>query len=101
MIRTDAEGYLIDPAEWDEAVAAELAGREDIALTDEHWIVLRFMRAYYDEHRIAPDVRHVMKHLTQTNGAGRNRVFELFPYGYVQQTCKIAGMRRPRGWSTG
>ncbi|HSV28449.1 MAG TPA: TusE/DsrC/DsvC family sulfur relay protein, partial [Candidatus Omnitrophota bacterium] len=40
---TDAEGYLIEPAEWDEEVAAELARREDIALTDEHWLAIRFM----------------------------------------------------------
>jgi len=29
------------------------------------------------------------------------RIFELFSYGYVAQACKIAGMKRPRGWSTG
>ncbi|MGC2048350.1 MAG: sulfite reductase subunit gamma, partial [Gallionella sp.] len=23
------------------------------------------------------------------------------PYGYVKQACRIAGMKRPRGWSTG
>ena len=28
-------------------------------------------------------------------------VFELFPYGYVKQACKIAGMKKPRAWSTG
>jgi hypothetical protein len=27
--------------------------------------------------------------------------FEFFPYGYLRQACKIAGMRRPRAWSTG
>ncbi|MEW5728660.1 MAG: TusE/DsrC/DsvC family sulfur relay protein [Pseudomonadota bacterium] len=100
-METDAEGYLVDPADWSEDVARELARREGITLTDEHWTVLRFMRDYLDDHHIAPDARHVMKHLTQTTGAGRNRVFELFPYGYVQQACKIAGMRRPRAWSTG
>jgi tRNA 2-thiouridine synthesizing protein E len=31
----------------------------------------------------------------------KTKLFEMFPYGYVKQTCKIAGMRRPRGWSTG
>jgi len=30
-----------------------------------------------------------------------NDLFVLFPYGYVKQACKIAGMRRPRAWSTG
>jgi hypothetical protein len=25
----------------------------------------------------------------------KTKLFEMFPYGYVKQTCKIAGMRRP------
>ena len=100
-LRTDPEGYLMDPGDWCDEVGSELAAREKVELTEEHWEVLRFMRAYFDEHRIAPDARHVMKHLAQTRGAHRNRLFELFPYGYVQQACKIAGMIRPRAWSTG
>lgn len=100
-LNTDPEGYLRDPQDWSEEVALELARRENVELTEEHWEVLRFMRAYLEEHRIAPDVRHVTKHLSNTHGAGRNRVFELFPYGYVQQACKIAGMIKPRAWSTG
>ena len=45
-----------------------------------------------------------MKHLAKVKAAGkagRNDLFVLFPYGYVKQACKIAGMRRPRAWSTG
>ncbi len=60
------------------------------------------MRDYYAEHQIAPDVRHVMKHLEKRLGRdSRNAIFELFPYGYVKQACKIAGMKQPRGRSTG
>ena len=33
--------------------------------------------------------------------AGREELFTLFPYGYVRQVTKIAGMRQPRAWSTG
>ena len=101
MVETDSEGYLIEPADWNEEVAVDLAAREGITLTDEHWEVLRFMRAWLADRRVAPDVRHVIRHLADTSGADRNRVFTLFPYGYVQQACKIAGMRRPRAWSTG
>lgn len=98
----DEEGYLVDPAQWNEQVALELACRADITLTDDHWQVINFMRAYYDENQIAVDARHVIKHLSSRLGSdARNRLFELFPYGYVAQACKIAGMRRPRGWSTG
>lgn len=99
---TDAEGYLIEPLEWNEEVAQEFAKRMDITLGEDHWDVLRFVRDYYQEHQIIPDVRHVIKHLSARHGAeSRNKVFELFPYGYVAQACKIAGMKRPRGWSTG
>jgi TusE/DsrC/DsvC family sulfur relay protein len=100
----DDEGYLVDPADWNEGVAEALAREEGIMLTDAHWSVIRFMRGYYAEHLIAPDARHVMKHLAEYRGPGRaerNDLFRLFPYGYVKQACKIAGMRRPRAWSTG
>lgn len=102
--RTDDEGYLVDPADWDEAVAEALARREGITLTDMHWKVLRFMRGYLDEHQLIPDARFVIWFLEEQVGLGaaaRQRLFELFPYGYVKQACKIAGMRRPRAWSTG
>jgi TusE/DsrC/DsvC family sulfur relay protein len=103
-MQLDDEGYLVDPADWDEQVAEELARQESIVLSDDHWAVIRFVREYYEQHRIAPDARHVMKHLAKVKGAGkagRNDLFVLFPYGYVKQACKIAGMRRPRAWSTG
>ena len=103
-MKLDDEGYLVDPADWNERVAEELAQRERIDLTDAHWTVIRFMRRYYEEHHIAPDARHAIKHLAGFRGpqdADRNDLFRLFPYGYVKQACKIAGMRRPRAWSTG
>ena len=99
---TDAEGYLVEPLNWTEEVAVELARHGNIQLAEDHWDALRFMREYYMDHQIVADVRHVMKHLAQKYGAeSRNKIFELFPYGYVKQACEIAGMKRPRGWSTG
>jgi tRNA 2-thiouridine synthesizing protein E len=98
---TDAEGYLVDPSEWTEEFAQEVAQGEGITLTDEHWKAVRFMRGWLDEHGVAPDARHVMKFLAGDREAGRGRIFELFPYGYVKQACKIAGMKKPRAWSTG
>lgn len=102
MPARDAEGYLVEPTEWDEDVAAHLARELDIDLEDDHWDVIRYMRALYDDRRVAPDARHIIKHLEERYpGAGRKRLFELFPYGYPAQACKIAGMKRPRAWSTG
>jgi TusE/DsrC/DsvC family sulfur relay protein len=99
---TDDEGYLVDPSTWTEEIANEFASQENIQLTADHWDAIGFMRKWYDESQVAPDVRHVMKHLAERLGPGsRNIIFELFPYGYVKQACRIAGMKRPRGWSTG
>lgn len=103
-VPTDEEGYLVDPSDWDEAIAEALARREGIVLSDVHWRVLRFMREFLDEHQLIPDARFVIRFLADEVGLGdaaRQRLFELFPYGYVRQACKIAGMRRPRAWSTG
>jgi len=100
----DNEGYLVDPADWSDEVAEALARAEHIVLTEEHWAVLRFMRQYYEEHATPADARFAIRYLAEDRGHGANarkRLFELFPYGYVKQACRIAGMRRPRIWSTG
>jgi TusE/DsrC/DsvC family sulfur relay protein len=104
-VARDSEGYLIDPETWNRDVAAELAAEEGIRLEDLTWSVVDFMRAYWLEHQVAPDVRHVIDYLTGTRDldkkAAKDALFKLFPYGYVKQACKIAGMMRPRAWSTG
>lgn len=97
----DDQGYLLDPADWDEDLAQRLAREEGIELTEPHWAAIRFMREHFAEHRVIPDVRFVMRHLAANFGGSRNLVFELFPFGYVKQACRIAGMRKPRSWSTG
>lgn len=105
VCQRDPEGYLFHPEDWDEDVAQVLAAEENIELTDEHWRVLEFVRGSWEDHQVIPDIRHVASHFAQELGidkkAAKQHLFELFPYGYVKQTCKIAGMQRPRAWSTG
>ena len=104
-IHRDEAGYLVDPGEWNADVAEAIALEEKIALTPEHWAVLNFMRQYFDEHAIAADARFAFSFLAEHNSLpvreARTRFFELFPYGYVAQACRVAGMRQPKAWSTG
>jgi tRNA 2-thiouridine synthesizing protein E len=104
-IKRDPEGYLLNPEDWTENIASELAIEEGIDLTDEHWSALKFIRSYHDEHGITPDVRHLLKQMAAEHGSDKTHtkkfLFKLFPYGYVKQACKISGMQRPRTWSTG
>lgn len=101
----DADGYIVDPEDWNENYALDLAAEENLELTDEYWQVLHFMRGYWEQHKVAPDVRHVIKYLAGVSNIdkklAKKHLFNLFPYGYVKQACKIAGMKRPRVWSTG
>lgn len=94
------EGYLINPADWTEAIAEGFAKQEGIALSGGHWQIVRFIRDWYGEHGVAPSSRDVTLFMKSIN-APRNHLYALFPYGYVQQACKIAGMKKPRSWSTG
>jgi len=101
----DAEGYLVNPEDWSKTIARELAAEENIEIDDDYWLAIDFMRDYFNEHNIAPDIRHLMTYLATNyqcdKKEAKKRIFELFPYGYVKQACKIAGMKRPRAWSTG
>jgi tRNA 2-thiouridine synthesizing protein E len=101
----DSEGYMFNPDDWNRDLARELAAEENLELTDSYWPILEFMRDYWLENRVAPDVRHVIAYLVKEAGfekrAAKQHLFDLFPYGYVKQACKIAGMQRPRAWSTG
>ena len=102
MPERDAEGYLTEPENWSEDIAEALAVEENIQLGNDHWDTIRFMREYFDEHQVIADARFVIKHLGERYGRdAQKKLFELYPYGYVKQACKIAGMRRPRAWSTG
>lgn len=99
----DGHGYLADPESWSESFARYVAEVEGIELTERHWQLIRWIRAQEADHGVMPDARFAMKFLGGAAGkqAGREELFRLFPYGYVKQAIRIAGMRQPRAWSTG
>jgi len=105
QIIRDTEGYIVNPEDWDESIARHFADEEGLTLDENYWPVVNFMRQYWAEHHVAPDVRYVIKFLSDEQGFDKKQakkwLFQLFPYGYVKQACKIAGMQRPRVWSTG
>ena len=94
----DNEGYLLDPANWSRAVAELLATEDGLALTSSHWQVIDFIRAWYDDTESVPEARRVIQRLAEESGdkrAAKQALYDLFPHGYGQQACRIAGMRKP------
>jgi tRNA 2-thiouridine synthesizing protein E len=93
-VEVDAEGFFVHPDQWTEAMAADLARREGIAeLTDQHWQVIRFMRAEYLAKGTGPTVRVLGK----TSGVSVKELYQLFPKGPAKIAAKIAGIPKPRG----
>jgi tRNA 2-thiouridine synthesizing protein E len=99
-IGTDAEGYLADLNDWSEELAGFLAERDNLNLEEAHWEIIRFMRNYFAEHGMAPNLRILTKLLKAELGeekADKKYLFDLFPYGPAKQAARYAGMPKPTG----
>ena len=97
-IARDAQGYLKSVADWNEDLALMLAAEETIEMSDAHWEVVRFVRAFYLEFNTSPAVRMLVKAMAQKYGEekGNSRyLFRLFPNGPAKQATKIAGLPKP------
>lgn len=100
-VETDSEGYLRNLADWSEDFVRALAAQEELTLTDAHWEVVRFLRAYYAEHGVQAQVRVMIKHFTEVWGPERgsnHHLHDLFPRGGPQkQGNRLAGLLRTKG----
>ncbi|MDT3736256.1 MAG: TusE/DsrC/DsvC family sulfur relay protein [Denitratisoma sp.] len=99
-IETDAEGYLAQLDDWSEDIASHLAQQDHLQLTEDHWKLLNWIRAYYQENGTAPNLRVMQKLLKEDLGeewADKKRLFDLFPYGPAKQGARYAGMPKPTG----
>ena len=93
-VELDAEGFLVDPNQWNEAVATEIAAANGIpTLTDKHWQVVRFMRDAYMTNGTAPSIRSLGKE----SGVPIKELYQLFPKGPAKLAAKVGGIPKPRG----
>jgi len=93
-VDVDAEGFLLRPEQWTEAMAEEIARGAGIgALTDRHWQVVRYMRETYLTTGTAPTIRTLGK----ASGVPVKELYQLFPKGPAKLAAKIAGIPKPRG----
>ena len=94
IVDVDAEGFLTDPSQWDERLAAEIAHEAGIPeLTDRHWLVVRFMRERYLATGTAPTIRALGKE----SGVPVKELYALFPRGPAKLAAKIGGIPKPHG----
>ncbi|MGP4123560.1 MAG: TusE/DsrC/DsvC family sulfur relay protein [Sodalis sp. (in: enterobacteria)] len=97
-IKTDTQGYLIQPQDWSKALAVDIARTEGLTLSAAHWQVINFVRAFYLQYNTTPTVRMLVKGMGHVYGEARGNsryLFRLFPQGPAKQATKIAGLPKP------
>ena len=93
-VEVDEDGFIQEPAKWNEAMAVDLAKGEGAGpMTEDHWKIIRFLRDYFDKYEIAPPIRMLCK----KTGVDLKRVYGLFPSGPAKGACKVAGLPKPTG----
>lgn len=98
--QTDEDGYLADINEWSREVAEHIAKEEGVEMTEAHWEVINFLREYYEEYKIAPMIKILVKAIAKKLGPEKGNtkyLYELYPQGPAKQACKIAGLPKPTG----
>jgi tRNA 2-thiouridine synthesizing protein E len=89
----DDEGFLTDPAQWDEDLGAALAAAIGIELTPDHWKVLHFLRTDFATEGETATTRRVQT----VGGFPTKDQFALFPKKPAKKMAYIAGLPKPRG----
>ena len=93
-LEVDAEGFLVEPSQWNEGIAAEIARANGIeTLTERHLQVVLFMRERYLTTGQAPSIRSLGKE----SGVPIKELYQLFPKGPAKLAAKIGGIPKPRG----
>lgn len=93
QVHVDAEGFLTEFDEWDDDLAKTLAAQIDIALTDEHWKVLRFLREDFKARGETATTRRVQS----VGGIAVKAQFALFPKKPSKKMAYVAGLPKPHG----
>jgi len=106
IIVTDDEGYLLNPADWTEKVAEEMAyqqsQQDNVKLTEAHWGLIQYFRDYYNENKVHPTMHKLVMSLGKYHGqhfhdhkAYEKFLYEQFPRGPIPELCKLAGLPKP------
>lgn len=97
-MRRTSEGFLLDLTDWDESVASMIASEMSLDLTEAHWHIVHFVRAFYLEYHTTPTMRALIKAMqAELPNTPINSLYiqSLFPDGAAKQIAKIAGLPKP------
>jgi len=89
-------GFLTETDDWNENVAAVIAEKEGVELTERHWEVINYLRdEYFNNNGNQPNMRNMvkaMKKIWNDNSIDTKTIYALFPLGPAKQAGKIGGL---------
>jgi tRNA 2-thiouridine synthesizing protein E len=100
FIPLDENGHLVHAGDWSEGLARRLAESDGIILDEGHWLVIRFIRAYFSRYDSVPMPKVLIKGLNREAGAPRYNMkflYGLFPDHPMRRACRYAGVPQPAG----
>jgi len=88
-VAVDDDGFMTDHSQWTKEVANGLASEEGIALTEEHWTIIDFLRRRFTRKKKVPTIYETCEaHKIELDDMAR-----LFPEGFHRGAVKLAGLR--------
>ena len=95
-IQATESGYLVSTEDWDEDLARAIAAAEGIALAQDHWDLIGYLRdAYFNHNGEQPNNRAILKAMQEKwpdRKVDNKTLFDLFPGNPSKQAGKIAGL---------
>ncbi len=86
------------PVAWTRAHAQDIAEKEGLTLSEEHWEIIRALQNYYarnDANAINMRMLHdALDEKFHIHG-GLKHLYEILPGGPIAQGCKLAGLKAP------
>jgi TusE/DsrC/DsvC family sulfur relay protein len=87
------EGFLTDPAAWNEEMGTELARLIGVEMTEAHWTVIRFLR---EDFAVMGETATLRRVSTQA-GVPVKELFAMFPKKPAKKMAYVAGLPKPKG----
>jgi len=94
----DPNGHLLDPDDWSEPVAEEMARRDGLELCGPRWWLIRFVRSHYAEYGMPPLMRVAVTAMRRDGcleNVSSRTLYRLFPEGPIREACRYGGLPRP------
>lgn len=89
-VDVNEEGYLTDTSQWTKEIATEIAKEEGIELSDEHMVVINFIRD-----KVAAGEGLTIRGISKSGLVDAKTFYQLFPGAPLKKATKIAGVPKP------